>query len=277
VTTTHNCDNAFGTAASTVAAGGEDHGLTPFGHEYVAEMNRLGMMIDLSHVSHQTMRDVMSITKAPVIFLHSGAYSVQRHLRHVPDDVLRSVKKNGGIVMATFVTRFLNMKNPEAATIHDVVDHIFHIAEVAGWECVGVGSDFSGTPAVPIGLEVCHSCMGLLFLLIPPQDVSKYPDLVALLLERGATGEQVRLFAGENLLCVWENIEKVGKQLRAQGNTAVEAVWEGRLDTWPVGLMNSPFMYRETRERLKGRGGSAHYFNVDAREGIHKPDAPSGK
>lgn len=74
ITTTHNCDNAFGTAASTVAAGGEDKGLSPFGHEYVAEMNRLGMMIDLSHVSHQTMRDVLSITQAPVIFSHSGAY-----------------------------------------------------------------------------------------------------------------------------------------------------------------------------------------------------------
>ena len=97
--------------------------------------------------------------------------------------------------------------------------------------------------------------------------------MVALLLERGATDEQVRLFAGENLLRVWENIEKVGKQLRAQGNTAVEAVWEGRLDTWPVGLVNSPFMYRETRERLKGRGRGAHYFNVDAKEGVHKPDA----
>jgi membrane dipeptidase len=166
VTTTHNCDNAFGTAASTVAAGGEDHGLTPFGHEYVAEMNRLGMMIDLSHVPHQTMRDIMSITQAPVIFSHSGAYSVQRHLRHVPDDVLRSIKKNGDIVMATFVTRFLNMKNPEAATINDVVDHILHIAEVAGWECVGVGSDFSGTPApaVPIGLEACCFRMRLLLI-----------------------------------------------------------------------------------------------------------------
>lgn len=157
ITTTHNCDNAFATAASTIAAGGEDGGLTPFGHEYVAEMNRLGMMIDLSHVSHQTMRDVLSITQAPVIFSHSGAYAVQKHLRHAPDDVLRGIKKNGGIIMATFVTRFLNMKNPEEATIHDVVDHIMHIVKIAGWECVGVGSDFSGTPAVPIGLEVSDS------------------------------------------------------------------------------------------------------------------------
>lgn len=256
ITTTHNCDNAFGTAASSVAAGGEDHGLTQFGHEYVAEMNRLGMIIDLSHVSHQTMRDIISITRAPVIFSHSGAYSVQRHLRHVPDDVLRSIRKNGGLVMATFVTRFLNMKNPEEATIHDVVDHILHIAKIAGWECVGVGSDFSGTPAVPIGLE----------------DVSKYPDLVALLLERGATEEQVRLFAGENLLRVWSNIDKVGQQIQAQGDKPNEEVWEGRLENWPMGFPNSPFMFRASRDRIGGRRSNVHWFNVDAKEGVHKPE-----
>ena len=154
ITTTHNCDNAFATAASTVAAGGEDHGLTTFGEEYVKEMNRLGMMIDLSHTSHQTMRDVLSLTRSPIIFSHSGAYSVQKHLRHVPDDVLRSVKRNGGIVMVTFVCRFLNMQHPELASIHDVVDHIVYIANLIGWEHVGVGSDFSGTPGAPIGLEV---------------------------------------------------------------------------------------------------------------------------
>jgi len=154
ITTTHNCDNAFATSASTVAIGGEDRGLSPFGHEYVKEMNRLGMMIDLSHVSHQTMRDVLSVTRAPVIFSHSGAYAVQRHLRHVPDDVLRGVRNNGGIVMATFINRFLNMEDPDSATIEDVVDHIFHIAETAGWDHVGVGGDYSGTPHSPIGLEV---------------------------------------------------------------------------------------------------------------------------
>jgi membrane dipeptidase len=157
ITTTHNCDNAFATAASTVAAGGDDKGLTLFGYEYVKEMNRLGMMIDLSHVSHQTMRDVLSVTQAPIIFSHSGAYSVQKHLRHAPDDVLRGIKKNGGIIMVVFVSGFLNIKHPEEASIHDVVDHIMHIVEVAGWEHVGVGSDFSGTPAVPIGLEARFS------------------------------------------------------------------------------------------------------------------------
>ena len=154
ITTTHNCDNAWATSASTVAAGGEDKGLTQFGAAYVREMNRLGMMLDLSHVSHQTMRDVLSLARAPVVFSHSGAYSVTPHLRNVPDDVLRSVRKNGGIVMAVFVNRFLNMKDPSSVTIHDVVDHIWHLAEVAGWDHVGIGSDFSGTPHVPAGLDV---------------------------------------------------------------------------------------------------------------------------
>lgn len=154
ITTTHNCDNAWATSATTVSRGNPDRGLTQFGAAYVREMNRLGMMVDLSHVSHQTMRDVLSITRAPVIFSHSGAYSVTPHLRNVPDDVLRNVRQNGGIVMAVFVNRFLNMKDPTAVTIHDVVDHIWHLAEIAGWEHVGIGSDFSGTPHTPTGLEV---------------------------------------------------------------------------------------------------------------------------
>lgn len=174
ITTTHNCDNAFATSA----VGRKDRGLLPFGHEYVKEMNRLGMMIDLSHVSHQTMRDVLSITQAPVIFSHSGAYSVQRHLRHVPDDVLREVKKNGGIVMVTFINRFLNMEDPDSATIQDVVDHIFHIAEVAGWESLGVGGDYSGTPECPIGLEVRRKkpSYGQSLLLYPSLDLER-PDI----------------------------------------------------------------------------------------------------
>lgn len=144
------------------------------------------MIVDLSHVSHQTMRDVPSVTEGPVVFSHLGAYGVTPHLRNVPDDVLRAVKRNGGIAMAIFVNRFIKSGDPDQATIYDVVDHIWHIAEVCGWECVGVGSDFSGTRFVPVGLE----------------DVSKYPDLVELQMERGATDEQVRLFAGENILRV---------------------------------------------------------------------------
>lgn len=254
ITLTHNCDNAFGTSASTVAAGGPDGGLSKLGYEAVKEMNRLGMMVDLSHVSHQTMRDVLSVARAPVIFSHSGAYSVTPHLRNVPDDVLRTVRRNGGIVMAVFVNRFLKMKDPDQATIHDVVDHIMHIAEVCGWECVGVGSDFSGTPYVPIGLE----------------DVSKFPDLVQLLMERGATDEQVRLFAGENILRVWSNIEQRAREIQATGEKPVEEEYEGR--QWHKGLKDAPWLLRGSREKAIAAGAvdAPYMFNVDA-EGKHNP------
>lgn len=259
-----------------MAVGGEDRGLSPFGYEYVKEMNRLGMMIDLSHVSHQTMRDVLSVTRAPIIFSHSGAYSIQRHLRHVPDDVLRSVRRNGGIVMMTFINRFLNMDDPESANLDDVVDHIFYMAEIAGWEHVGVGGDYSGTPDTPIGLEVCallnfqlqnpsYSMLMANFI----QDVSKYPDLVAALLKRGATDEQARLFAGENILRVWANIEKAGEQIRAEGTRASlpnEAVWDGR--PWTKGHIWLPWMFPGSKQRLHGNTKSAkpkaHDFNIKA-------------
>lgn len=255
ITLTHNCDTAFATSTSTVAAGGEDHGLLKLGYEAVKEMNRLGMIVDLSHVSHRTMRDVLSIARAPVIFSHSGAYSVEPHLRHVPDDVLRTVKNNGGIVMAVFVNRFLNMRNPAEATIHDVVNHIFHIAEVAGWECVGIGSDFSGTPHVPIGLE----------------DVSKYPDLIELLMKRGATDEQIKLLAGENLLRVWSKIESRAKEIQATGEKPSEAEYEGR--AWFQGDKSTPWMLPGSREKAMSSSGERVYdmFNVDS-SGKHNPE-----
>ncbi|KAI2781639.1 membrane dipeptidase-domain-containing protein [Daldinia loculata] len=245
ITTTHNCDNAWATSASTVARGDPDKGLTSLGAAYVREMNRLGMMIDLSHVSHQTMRDVLSITQTPVIFSHSGAYSVTPHLRNVPDDVLRSIRRNGGIVMAVFVNRFLNMEDPGAVTIHDVVDHIWHLAQIAGWEHVGIGSDFSGTPFTPSGLE----------------DVSKYPDLIELIMARGATDDQIKLLVGENILRVWESIEHRAREIQAEGERPVEEEWEGR--KWHKGYKNSPYMYRETRERAAREDwGQPDQFNV---------------
>lgn len=254
ITLTHNCDNAFATSTSTVAAGGPDHGLFELGYEAVKEMNRLGMMVDLSHVSHKTMRDVLRVARAPVIFSLSGAYSVEPHLRHVPDDVIQSVKANGGIIMVVFVNRFLNMKHPEQATIHDVVNHVLYIAEHCGWECVGIGSDFSGTPYVPIGLE----------------DVSKFPDLIYLLMERGATDEQIRLFAGENLLRVWGNIERRAREIQATGEKPSEAEYGGR--DWHKGLKDAPWMLPGSRSKAVDAGAAdkPYMFNVDT-DGKHNP------
>lgn len=235
ITLTHNCDNSFGTAASTVQEGGPDHGLFELGYDAVKEMNRLGMLVDLSHVSHKTMRDVLRTTRSPIIFSHSGAYGLQQHLRHVPDDVIQSVKDNGGIIMVPFVSKFLNMKNPERASIHDVVEHILYIAERCGWTCVGVGSDFSGTPTVATGLE----------------DVSKFPDLVYLLMERGVTDEQIRLFVGENILRVWAGVEKRAIELQASGEKPCESEYSGR--SWQEDPPTSPWMFRASLDKALAR------------------------
>ncbi|KAH8811347.1 putative dipeptidase [Xylogone sp. PMI_703] len=228
LTTTHNCDNAFGTSWISVKDGGEDAGLSSFGKEYVKEMNRLGMMIDLSHVSQKTMRDGLLLSKAPVIFSHSSAYTVSNHLRNVPDDVLHSLKQNGGIVMVNFVNYFIRKEEPEKATIHDVVDHIMHIVSITGWDHIGLGSDFDGTSHMPIGLE----------------DVSKYPHLIALIMQRGATDEQIRSLVGENILRVWSEVENVGKKIRFSGELPNEETWEGR--EWSA-FGDLPRMFRDSR------------------------------
>ncbi len=154
MTMTHNSDNAFGTTWKSVnLETGEDRGLTKFGEECIHEMNRLGMLVDLSHVSPETMRRALKVTKAPVIFSHSGAYAISKHLRNVPDDVILGLKEIGGIVMVPAVPRFMNNDHPEDATAEDMIDHILHIVKLAGWEHVGLGSDFDGVADVVKGLE----------------------------------------------------------------------------------------------------------------------------
>lgn len=152
------------------------------------------------------------------------------------------------------MNRFLNMKNPDEASIHDVVDHIMYLADICGWTCVGIGSDFSGTPYVPIGLE----------------DVSKFPDLIQLLMERGATDDQIRLLASENILRVWSNIEHVGRDIQRSGEKPVEDEYDGR--GWHKGLRNSPWMLRGSREKAIQHGAAEkpYMFNVD-QEGKHNP------
>ena len=242
MTLTHNKDTAWADACSDKPA---LDGLSPFGIEIVREMNRLGMLVDLSHVSAATMHDALDASAAPVLFSHSSTRALTEHLRNVPDDVLRRLPANGGVVMVTFVPRFVSpevmawdaeeeaekarlgirfpgqtalveehLKRWRAehpaprATLQQVADHIEHVVRVAGIEHVGLGSDFDGMRGATLGLE----------------DVSKFPALLAELLRRGWSDRDVQRLAGLNLLRVLERAEAVAQELRAK--TPAETLFE---------------------------------------------------
>jgi membrane dipeptidase len=155
MTLTHVCHTAWADSAALAPIYG---GLTPFGEIAIKEMNRLGMMVDLSHVSEDVMRHALRISEAPIIFSHSSAKAVCGHVRNVPDDILDLVKENGGVVMINFSADFIacgpdGEDNGSIATIETVADHIMHIRSRIGPNHIGLGSDFDGIAKVPVGLE----------------------------------------------------------------------------------------------------------------------------
>ena len=171
------------------------YGLSQFGERVVHEMNRMGMMVDISHVDTAAMRHVLRVSRAPVIFSHSSARAVFDHPRNVPDDVLEMVRENHGIVMVNFYSCYLVPDcHSNLGTIDDVVLHIDHIRRVAGVDHVGLGADYNGVDKVPVGLE----------------DVSKYPALFLALLETSVfdwTDEELGKLASRNLVRVMREVE----------------------------------------------------------------------
>jgi membrane dipeptidase len=234
MTLTHSLNNDWADSATDDP---KHNGLTAFGKLVVGEMNRLGMLIDLSHVSPKTMHDVLDTTAAPVIFSHSSARALTNHARNVPDDVLQRMKQNGGVVMVTFVPSFVSEKlrlweaeraamdarlkelhegnpakvkaemeawrtaNPRPrATLAEVADHVEHVIEVAGEDHAGIGGDLDGISTTPVGLE----------------SVADYPRLFAELLRRGHSEQRLKKLAGLNVLRAMRQAEATAARLQKE-------------------------------------------------------------
>lgn len=223
MTLTHSLNTPWADSATDKR---EHGGLTPFGEAVVREMNWLGMMVDLSHVSPETMDAALRVTQAPVIFSHSSSRAVNDHARNVPDSILSKIPANGGVVMVTFVPGFISEEvrefealpeaqrrgiTPPRATMAQVADHIDHIRKVAGINHIGIGSDFDGITSVPQNLE----------------DVSKYPVLTAELLRRGYAKEDLKKILGQNVLRVMRQVEQVAARLQKE-RPASATLFEGK-------------------------------------------------
>ncbi len=212
------------------------NGLSPFGEKVVAEMNRLGIMVDISHVSDSTFYDVIRLSKAPVVATHSSCrYFTPEWERNMSDEMIKVLAEHGGVININFGSSFLRKeyqgswsqsmkeiddylkshniaKGTEAAalyfqkyrmehrkgTVKDIVDHIDHVVKLVGVDHVGLGSDFDGVLSLPVGVE----------------DVSKYPVIIAELLKRGYSEKDIKKICGENMLRVWNEVEKTAQRLQ---------------------------------------------------------------
>ncbi|XP_055683996.1 uncharacterized protein LOC129790516 [Lutzomyia longipalpis] len=208
MTLTSTCHTPWADSSHDIKHGG----LTAFGKTIIREMNRLGMIVDLSHVSVGTVRDALAVSDAPVIFSHSSAYEICNSSRNVQDDILVAVARNRGLVMVNFYSRFLSCS--ENATVHDAVAHINHIKRVAGIDHVGLGAGFDGINYTPKGLE----------------DVSTYPMLFAELMGDGWTAEELTKLAGQNFLRVMSEVERVRDAQKTAGVRPFEEVPNFRPD-----------------------------------------------
>lgn len=240
MTLTHTNTNDWADSEGDINNSSVQHhnGLTDYGREVVREMNRVGMMVDISHVADKTFYDVIATTRAPVIASHSSARAIANHPRNMSDDMLKAVAKNGGVVMVNFYDGFLDPRKAELAlrsrTLEDelkvkypndpkrvqdevaawrktndpgktplsvLMDHIDHIAKVAGIDHIGIGSDFDGVPltGLPEGME----------------DISKLPTLTFELMKRGYSDADIKKFLGENLLRVMSQVERVASEMQS--------------------------------------------------------------
>jgi membrane dipeptidase len=251
MTLTHNVTLDWADAALDTA---RHDGLAPFGKEVVKEMNRLGMLVDLAHVSPGTMSDALDVSEAPVIFSHSGARALVDHPRNVPDSILARLPKNGGIVMVPFVNSFVSRDvhahdlaqdsaakdavrrfptdtaavrremnawraaHPlPAATLAQVADQIEHVRDVAGVDHVGIGSDFDGFEDVIPGLE----------------NVSRFPYLLAELARRGWSDADLRKVTGENFIRVFTQAEAVARRLQKERGPSTATITDGSANVNP--------------------------------------------
>jgi len=220
MTLTHFNTNHWADSSGDIDKPGVEHhnGLTPQGKGIVLEMNRLGMMVDISHVADKTFYDALEASKAPIIASHSSCRAITNVPRNMTDEMIRALAQKGGVIQINIYCPFISQKAadiaqaakknpgqekppPVRATLDDVVAHIDHVRQVAGIDAIGIGTDFDGIECAPIGLD----------------DVSKFPNLTRALLEKGYSRSDIEKIYGGNTLRLMRKVERVAAQLRSTG------------------------------------------------------------